>query len=307
VLTPRPRRPADGWPVTLVRAGHAGRAIPAPGIPPVVVLDLGGCCAGCWWRGGLVVYPSRKPGSPFNLRCDSGLAMISRLAAFFTTAVVLCTLSCQSEKDSYVVLHTDVNCDVPRVYQLRVTVINPGTPEFQKIVPEAAAGELGFPSTLVLDLPSSRSGAIQVQVEAIDNKFTLIGSGTISGQIVAGGRIDLDVRLAALGSAPASSGSVDSGQPGDPDAGTTGPLESTAGGGVPFAQVAVGKESTCAIRSDGSLWCWGSNTYDQLLFAQHLQPLDPGRGGGRCVESGGLRTEPLLCGERPGHAVLLGQ
>jgi len=30
------------------------------------------------------------------------------------------------------VLRTDVNCDVPRVYQLRVTVINPGTPSSKR-------------------------------------------------------------------------------------------------------------------------------------------------------------------------------
>jgi alpha-tubulin suppressor-like RCC1 family protein len=216
--------------------------------------------------------------------------MISRLATLFTTAVVLCTLSCQSEKDSYVVLHTDVNCDVPRVYQLRVTVVNPGTPEFQKIVPEAAAGELGFPNTLVLILPSSRSGAIQVQVEAIDNKFTLVGSGTISGQIVAGGRIDLTVQLGALGSAPASSGSVDGGKSGDPDAGTTGPSGSTAGGGVPFAQVAVGKDSTCAVRLNGSLWCWGSNTYGQLLLPSTFNRLTP-------VAVGGAAWNQVACGQ----------
>jgi len=208
--------------------------------------------------------------------------MISRLATLFTAAVVLCTLSCQSGKDSYVVLHTDVNCDVPRVYQLRVTVINPGTPEFQKVIPDAASAELGFPNSIVLILASSHSGSVQVQVEALDNRFTSVGSGTASGQIAVGGRIDLSVQLAATSNAPGSSGSADGGQSGDVDGGTTGTSElGAAGSGVPFVQVAVGKESTCAIRSDSSLWCWGGNSNNQLLLpstANRLTPVAVGAG-----------------------------
>jgi alpha-tubulin suppressor-like RCC1 family protein len=202
--------------------------------------------------------------------------MISRLAILFTAVVVLCTLSCQSEKDSYVVLHTDVNCDVPRIYQLRVTVINPGTPEFQKVIPDAASDELGFPNSTVLILASSHSGSVQVQVEALSNKFTLVGSGSVSGQIVVGGRIDLYVQLAALANVPGSSGSVDGGQSGDADGGTTGTSElGAAGSGVPFVQVAVGKESSCAVRSDSSLWCWGGNSNNQLLLPGTFNRLTP--------------------------------
>jgi hypothetical protein len=139
--------------------------------------------------------------------------MILRPTIFSTAALVVCALSCQSEKDSYVVLHTDVNCNVPRVYQLQVTVINPGTPEFQKVVPDAASAELGFPNSIVLILASSHSGSVQVEVNALDNRFMIVGSGTVSGQIVMGGRIDLSVQL-AVSNAPGSSGSVDGGHSG---------------------------------------------------------------------------------------------
>ena len=208
--------------------------------------------------------------------------MILRPTAVFTGTVVLCALSCQSEKDSYVVLHTDVNCDVPRVYQLRVTVINPGTPGFQKVIPDAASAELGFPNSIVLILASSHSGSVQVQVDALNSKFTIVGSGAVRGQIVVGGRIDLSVQLAALSNAPGSSGSVDGGPSGDVDGGTTGTSElGAAGSGVPFVQVAVGKESTCAIRSDSSLWCWGGNSNNQLLLpgtSNRLTPVAVGAG-----------------------------
>ena len=78
-----------------------------------------------------------------------------------TTALVL--VSCSSAKDTYVVVHSDVNCDVPRVFQLRVTITNNGTAD-QKTLPETASAELGFPSTIALVLPGSRSGSVDLVV-----------------------------------------------------------------------------------------------------------------------------------------------
>ena len=217
--------------------------------------------------------------------------MISRPTASFAAAVVLCALSCQPEKDSYVVLRTDVNCDVPRVYQLRVTVANPGTPEFQKIIPETASAELGFPSSTVLILSASHSGSIQVQVEALSDKFTVVGSGTVSGQIVVGGRIDLSVQIGAVSSAQESSVSADGGQSDDADARTNSLPDVAAGGsGVPFVQVAVGGQSTCAVRSDSSLWCWGGNSYGQLLLSGTSNRLAP-------VETAGASWTQVACGQ----------
>ncbi len=36
------------------------------------------------------------------------------------------------------------------------------------------------------------------------------------------------------------------------------------GGEIDWVDVACGNDSTCAIRGDGSLWCWGSNTSGQV-------------------------------------------
>jgi hypothetical protein len=223
--------------------------------------------------------------------------MTSRLATLFTAAVVLCALSCQPAKDAYVVLRTDVNCDVPRVYQMRVTVVNPGTPEFQKTIPEAVSAELGFPSSVVLILSGSHSGAIQVQVEALDNKLTRVGYGTVSGQIVVGGRIDLSVQLAVLPNTPGVSASVDGGQTDEADSGTSSlPEVAATGGAVPFVQVAVGKQSTCAIRSDTSLWCWGGNSYGQLLLPSTFNRLTP-------IEAAGASRTQVACGQSHSCAV----
>ena len=203
--------------------------------------------------------------------------MISCRFTFFTAAAVLWALSCQSAKDSFVVLHSDVNCDVPRVYQLRVTVSSPGSAEDQKTIPPVAAAELGFPNTVVLVLPGSHSGSIDLGVEALDKKLVEVGYGAVSGQIAVGGRIDLYVQLAVVTSAPTPAGTVDGGLPHDAyaDAKTASPPDLAVGSGVPFVQVAVGKESTCAIRSDSSLWCWGGNSYGQLLLSGTSNRLTP--------------------------------
>jgi len=215
---------------------------------------------------------------------------------FFIAVAALSALSCQGDKDSYVVLHSDVNCDVPRVYQLSVIVSNPGTAQDQKTVPNVASGELGFPNTIVLVLPSSRSGAISLEVEALDNKFTEVGYGAVSGEIDVGGQIDLYAQLAAVSNPPTSSGTVDGGASGNPDAGSTSRPDLAASSGLPFVQVAVGKESTCALRSDSSLWCWGGNSRGQLHLADTSNRLTP-------VMVAGAAWAQVACGQSHSCAV----
>lgn len=201
-------------------------------------------------------------------------------------------LSCRPEKDSYVVVHSDVNCDVPRVFQLRVTITNSGTAD-QKTLPETASAELGFPSSIVLALPGSRSGTVGLVVEAISENHTIVGQGTVSGTLVPGGRIDLSVQLAASKITGAALTvepglGVDGGVAQDSGAGAK--LDVSPTMGAPFALVAAGAHSTCAIRSDTSLWCWGSNTYGQLRLSGTSNRLVP-------TEVSGTSWVKVACGQ----------
>ncbi len=55
--------------------------------------------------------------------------------------------------------------------------------------------------------------------------------------------------------------------------------------GAPWAHIAAGGDHTCGIRGDGTLWCWGDNTYGQLGLGSHIgqdlprQVTSPARGG----------------------------
>ena len=62
------------------------------------------------------------------------------------------------------------------------------------------------------------------------------------------------------------------------------------GNGLPFVQMAVGSLSSCSIRSDTSLWCWGNNTYGQLRVSGATDRLTP-------VEVSGLLGLPFRAGK----------
>jgi alpha-tubulin suppressor-like RCC1 family protein len=183
-----------------------------------------------------------------------------------------------------------VNCDVPRVFQLRLTISNNQISD-QKTLPTTASTELGFPSSIVLGLPGSRSGAVEVVVEAIDNKLQNVGTGRVTGTIAQGGRTDLEVQISAVVTSSPIGGSpngIDGGVASD--AGADGKSDAAAGSGVPFSQIAAGSVSTCAIRSDTSLWCWGNNTYGQLNLSGTTDRPTPGK-------ATGLSWSTIACGQ----------
>lgn len=228
-----------------------------------------------------------------------------KLHSLCVATAALLLLACRSsDKDTYVVVHSDVSCDVPRVFQLRITVTNGGMVD-QHTLPEVRGPELAFPSSLTLVIPGSRSGDVEVALEAIDGSGQLVGGGTARGKLVPADRADLQVLITtamATGAAitfPSSSGS-DAGA--SVDAGTSAKADAQPGSGVDFSFASAGSVSTCALRVDNSLWCWGDNKYGILRVtgtSTRLRPTEATPSGWSAVSVGvthacGLRTDGTL-------------
>lgn len=232
-------------------------------------------------------------------------------------SAVFCSVGCSRTQDSYIVVHADVDCDVPRVFQMSVTISN-GTKSDQKLFPEEQSAELGFPSDFALVVPGSRTGSVEIAVDALDQSGAVIGQGSVSGQIEVGSRIDLDVQL-SLPIAVCGNGIVepgeqcddgnrisgdgcssncqlevvtpldDGGLPTDVDGGANG---DGRGGlsGPPFLQVSTGGNHSCAVRTDSTLWCWGDNRFGQLRLNDTTNRLTP-------VNVGDTAWNRVSCGQ----------
>ena len=48
---------------------------------------------------------------------------------------------------------------------------------------------------------------------------------------------------------------------------------STSGGGGTYTAISAGSDHTCALRADGSVWCWGANSLAQAGQAPSSVPL----------------------------------
>lgn len=217
----------------------------------------------------------------------------------------LLAMTCSAQPDSYVVVRADVNCDVPPVFQLRITITN-DTASDQKFVPDSNSVEMGFPSSFALILPGSRSGYVDLAIDALDKNHRVIGQGSTNGTIKVGSRLDLQVQLTTppvvCGDGIIETGeSCDDGNrvsgdgcsstcqtetPAPLDDGGIGEgklgADSGKGGstGAPYLFVAVGDEQSCAVRNDSSVWCWGSNAYGQLRLSGTTSRLTPANAGG---------------------------
>jgi cysteine-rich repeat protein len=163
-----------------------------------------------------------------------------------------------------------------------------------------------------------------VVVEALDDKLALVGQDSKSVEISVGKRTDVSVLLALVTFAICGNGVLDPGEqcddgnrisgdgcsfdctlesgPGygdggvEHDGGTAGAPDLAAGSGVPFVEVTVGGQSTCALRSDSSLWCWGSNSNGQLRLSNTSNRLTP-------VAVAGTSWNQVTCGQNHACAV----
>ena len=65
------------------------------------------------------------------------------------------------------------------------------------------------------------------------------------------------------------------GQLGDGSTDATSDIITIESDGAPYVQVSPGAQHTCAVRSDGSVWCWGSNQFGHFHPSERAEFLTP--------------------------------
>lgn len=222
--------------------------------------------------------------------------------AYSLASLLLVSLALGScSQDSYVILDVDGDCDVVGlgVSQLRVTLQNQENSD-SKLFTGKDGASFTLPVTLAIILGHDRSGSLSIQVDGLNSSMMVVGSGAATGTLQVGARTNFFVQMTA-GARTCGNGVLDQGegcddgnrQNGDgcdsicrPESGPIQRLDagsSRDGGsdvegmsdadqgtvvplapGVGFRDVTTGGGFTCAARVDGSLYCWGDNSGNQL-------------------------------------------
>src|SRR5690606_10233558 len=78
---------------------------------------------------------------------------------------------------------------------------------------------------------------------------------------------------------------------------------SAAGGTAVWRDVALGSNSTCGVRVDGTLWCWGTNTRGQVGVGDITQRLSPTQVGTAADWQRVSAGTEFACGIRAGGSL----
>ena len=167
----------------------------------------------------------------------SAKALLALLAVLWGTACG------KSTSNSIVVVTVTPAPSRPAVTQLRVLLKNAGSSDTLLFPPTNSAEQIEFSALFAVTFPKSRSGELDVDIEALDASSKWVASGTGRVAIVVGGRADALIALTDGGGVDA--GILDSGlsevaaNPAE-----AGPADSRVLLDSPPADAEVGRDST---------------------------------------------------------------
>jgi len=101
----------------------------------------------------------------------------------------------KSTSNSIVVVTVTADSSMTAVYQLRAVLTNAGTVDTEMFPQTATGTPIGFDTTFAVTLPRSRSGQLDVVIEALDAATKVVASGEKSVPIVVGGRANVTIQL----------------------------------------------------------------------------------------------------------------
>jgi len=120
----------------------------------------------------------------------SARALLALLAVLWGTACG------KSTSNSIVVVTVTPAPSRPAITQLRVLLKNAGSSDTLLFPPTNSAAPIEFNALFAVTFPKSRSGELEIGVEALDTSSNLVASGSRTITIVVGGRADALIVLA---------------------------------------------------------------------------------------------------------------
>ena len=132
---------------------------------------------------------------------------MKRTAAIRAVLAAFLWVGCgNSDSNSIVVVTVTAPPTMPVVTQLRAIISNAGSSNTRLFPPVESATPIQFDTTFAVTFPTSRSGELEIAVDALNSALQVVASGSDSVVVVPGGRADVIVHLAlaATGDAGAS-------------------------------------------------------------------------------------------------------
>ena len=140
---------------------------------------------------------------------------MNRQSAFCAAIVAFLWVGCgKSDSSSIVVVTVTAPPTMPVVTQLSALVSNAGSSDTKLFPQVQSATPIQFDTTFAVTFPKSRSGELAIAVDALDAVSQVVGTGSDSVVIAAGGRADLIIHLALVATDDAGAPGVDAGNDG---------------------------------------------------------------------------------------------
>ena len=115
----------------------------------------------------------------------------------FLAVGLLIGLSACKKADSVILVNASINPDVSPIYSLRVSMSSAQTQDSKVYPAKQSATAIPTSASLVIVLPRSRSGRVDLAVDGVDNAGINVAHGTAQAVIVVGGSVTTTVVLTA--------------------------------------------------------------------------------------------------------------
>jgi hypothetical protein len=137
---------------------------------------------------------------------------MNRAATFCAAVAVVLSADCgKSDSNSLVVVTVTAAPAMPDVTQLRAAISNAGSSDTRLFPPAQSATPIVFDTSFAVSVAKSRSGRLDIAIDALDSSSQIVATGSGSVDIIASGRADVTIHLGLVGTGDAGFPYADAG------------------------------------------------------------------------------------------------